>query len=195
MVDFTFWSSTSVLFFPQDVWSQGSSEDCGRISHHTYPTHIYPTHIHSKLLGALRHRSCRKSQTTVQGSKFDLALHQCGAFIFTCLLWPRQFCVNLLSVLCMFHVKKSRTRSKDSIDAFDVFLFALRLQGMISSSGIYCVASWGTRKSDFAFSRWMQNSGDQHLLPCVHMHLRDCFICKWPSPEVSRLRVSRACFT
>ena len=27
------------------------------------------------------------------------------------------------------------------------------------------------------------------------MHLRDCFICKSPSPEVSRLRVSRACFT
>ena len=37
-------------FFPKDVSSQGSSEDCWRISHHTYPTHIshhtYPTHIH-----------------------------------------------------------------------------------------------------------------------------------------------------
>ena len=36
-------------FFPKDVSSQGSSEDCWRISHHTYPTHIsrhtYPTHI------------------------------------------------------------------------------------------------------------------------------------------------------
>ena len=27
-------------FFPKDVSSQGSSEDCWRISHHTYPTHI-----------------------------------------------------------------------------------------------------------------------------------------------------------
>ena len=39
-----------VFFFPKDVSSQGSSEDCWRISHHTYPTHIshhtYPTHIH-----------------------------------------------------------------------------------------------------------------------------------------------------
>ena len=38
------------IFFPKDVSSQGSSEDCWRISHHTYPTHIshhtYPTHIH-----------------------------------------------------------------------------------------------------------------------------------------------------
>ena len=38
------------VFFPKDVSSQGSSEDCWRISHHTYPTHIshhtYPTHIH-----------------------------------------------------------------------------------------------------------------------------------------------------
>ena len=38
------------FFFPKDVSSQGSSEDCWRISHHTYPTHIshhtYPTHIH-----------------------------------------------------------------------------------------------------------------------------------------------------
>ena len=36
-------------FFPKDVSSQGSSEDCWRISHHTYPTHIsrhtYPRHI------------------------------------------------------------------------------------------------------------------------------------------------------
>ena len=35
------------------------------------------------------------------------------------------------SFTSMFHVKKSRTRSKDSIDAFDVLFFALRLQGMI----------------------------------------------------------------
>ena len=38
-----------LFFFPKDVSSQGSSEDCWRISHHTYPTHIshhtYPTHI------------------------------------------------------------------------------------------------------------------------------------------------------
>ena len=33
-------------FFPKDVSSQGSSEDCWRISHHTYPTHIqHITHI------------------------------------------------------------------------------------------------------------------------------------------------------
>ena len=35
------------------------------------------------------------------------------------------------SFTSVFHVKKSRTRSKDSIDAFDVLFFALRLQGMI----------------------------------------------------------------
>ena len=28
------------FFFPKDVSSQGFSEDCWRISHHTYPTHI-----------------------------------------------------------------------------------------------------------------------------------------------------------
>ena len=34
------------IFFPKDVSSQGSSEDCLRISHHTYPTHIqHITHI------------------------------------------------------------------------------------------------------------------------------------------------------
>ena len=34
------------FFFPIDVSSQGSSEDCLRISHHTYPTHIqHITHI------------------------------------------------------------------------------------------------------------------------------------------------------
>ena len=33
-------------FFPKDVSSQGSSEDCWPISHHTYPTHIHhTTHI------------------------------------------------------------------------------------------------------------------------------------------------------
>ena len=44
------WKAILGLFFPKDVSSQGSSEDCWRISHHTYPTHIshhtYPTHIH-----------------------------------------------------------------------------------------------------------------------------------------------------
>ena len=30
----------NICFFPKDVSSQGSSEDCWRISHHTYPTHI-----------------------------------------------------------------------------------------------------------------------------------------------------------
>ena len=34
------------FFSPKDVSSQGSSEDCWRISHHTYPTHIHhTTHI------------------------------------------------------------------------------------------------------------------------------------------------------
>ena len=36
----------NIQFFPKDVSSQGSSEDCWRISHHTYPTHIqHITHI------------------------------------------------------------------------------------------------------------------------------------------------------
>ena len=35
------------------------------------------------------------------------------------------------SFTSVFHVKKSRTRSKDSIDAFNVLFFALMLQGMI----------------------------------------------------------------
>ena len=33
------------LFFLKDVSSQGSSEDCWHISHHTYPTHIHSTRI------------------------------------------------------------------------------------------------------------------------------------------------------
>ena len=58
---------TDTFFFPKDVSSQGSSEDCWRISHHTYPTyltphishtypshHTYPTHIHSKRIPPIR---------------------------------------------------------------------------------------------------------------------------------------------
>ena len=54
----------SWMFFPKDVSSQGSSEDCWRISHHTYLTphisytypshHTYPTHIHSKRIPPIR---------------------------------------------------------------------------------------------------------------------------------------------
>ena len=60
------WTSwwPAACFFPKDVSSQGSSEDCWRISHHTYLTphishtypshHTYPTHIHSKRIPPIR---------------------------------------------------------------------------------------------------------------------------------------------
>ena len=52
LVDF---SEKTRPFFPKDVSSQGSSEDCWRISHHTYPTHIHhTTHIHAKRIPPIR---------------------------------------------------------------------------------------------------------------------------------------------
>ena len=54
-------------FFPKDVSSQGSSEDCWRISHHTYPTHIHhTTHIPHKSIQNVSHQYVSHQYVSVQ---------------------------------------------------------------------------------------------------------------------------------
>ena len=47
------------MFFPKDVSSQGSSEDCWRISPHAYPTHIHSTRIPPIRIRSIRIHSMR----------------------------------------------------------------------------------------------------------------------------------------
>ena len=67
-------------FFPKDVSSQGSSEDCWRISHHTYPTHIshhtYPTHIH---------HTTHIPHISIQNVSHQYVSHQCVSIQNVCI--------------------------------------------------------------------------------------------------------------
>ena len=68
------------IFFPKDVSSQGSSEDCWRISHHTYPTHIshhtYPTHIH---------HTTHIPHISIQNVSHQYVSHQCVSIQNVCI--------------------------------------------------------------------------------------------------------------
>ena len=68
------------MFFPKDVSSQGSSEDCWRISHHTYPTHIshhtYPTHIH---------HTTHIPHISIQNVSHQYVSHQCVSIQNVCI--------------------------------------------------------------------------------------------------------------
>ena len=72
--------SMKYSFFPKDVSSQGSSEDCWRISHHTYPTHIshhtYPTHIH---------HTTHIPHISIQNVSHQYVSHQCVSIQNVCI--------------------------------------------------------------------------------------------------------------
>ena len=68
------------MFFPKDVSSQGSSEDCWRISHHTYPTHIsrhtYPTHISHHTYPTHIHHTTHIPHISIQNVSHQYVSHQ-----------------------------------------------------------------------------------------------------------------------
>ena len=81
-------------FFPKDVSSQGSSEDCWRISHHTYPTHIqhilHIPHIsisnvsttHIPHISSTLHISHTYPFQTYPTHKYPISTYPCNAYPF-----------------------------------------------------------------------------------------------------------------
>ena len=66
-----------LIFFPKDVSSQGSSEDCWCISHHTYPTHIHSKRIPPIRIPPIRIRSTRSPTVRIHSMRIhSKGLHQ-----------------------------------------------------------------------------------------------------------------------
>ena len=73
-------------FFPKDVSSQGSSEDCWRISHHTYPTHIHhTTHIPHKSIQNVSHQYVSHQYVSVQRVSHQYVSMQCVSIQKVCI--------------------------------------------------------------------------------------------------------------
>ena len=72
----------NVVFFPKDVSSQGPSEDCWRISHHTYPTHIHSTRIPPIRIPPIRIRSIRIPPIRIHSIRIhSMRIHSKGTHV------------------------------------------------------------------------------------------------------------------
>ena len=82
-------------FFPKDVSSQGSSEDCWRISHQTYPTHIHhTTHIPHISVQNVSHQYVSHQDVSVQHVSHQYVSIQCVSIQMVCI---SRFCSHIHS--------------------------------------------------------------------------------------------------